>query len=217
LKFGEEYFENLEYSKRELLIRNHVLEALRWGSKVSYSNLLDGQGKAALDVGCAYGYAVDILRSLCYETYGVDISGYSVKKAKQLCSMDFLVCDMQKGLPFEKDTFDLLTCFEVLEHLTHPLSALENMFALCKGIMICTTPNRVVEKPVKKLVRDYDKTHISAKTQNEWEKYIKSLRPSYFRIEPFFDANLKAADKLLFFKSFKIPYFGLNLRILIKK
>jgi len=217
LQFGEEYFRNLKYSQKKRVIKRHILETLKWGSKTSNSNLLNGQGKTALDVGCAYGYAVDVLEKLGYDAYGVDISKYSVKKAKKSFSASFLVCDVQKGLPFQKDFFDLVTCFGVIEHLTYPLWAIKNMLTSCKGMIICTTPNRIVEKPVKKIIRDFDETHINVKTQKEWKRYIKNLNYSFFKVEPFLDASLRVKDKLLFFKSVKIPYFGLDLRILIKK
>jgi 2-polyprenyl-3-methyl-5-hydroxy-6-metoxy-1,4-benzoquinol methylase len=216
LQFEEEYFRNLRYSQRERLIRRQILENLKWGSRVAKSNLLDGHSKTALDVGCAYGYAVDILESLGYDACGVDVSNYSIKRAKKLYSADFLICDVQKSVPFKKDSFDLLTCFEVIEHLAYPLQAIRNMFASCKDVMICTTPNRVVEKPIKKVVRDFDETHVNVKTRDEWKRYIENLDSSFFKIETFFDASLRVRDKLLF-KSFKIPYFGLSLRILISK
>ncbi|HVP92746.1 MAG TPA: class I SAM-dependent methyltransferase [Acidobacteriota bacterium] len=216
MQFEEEYFRNLKYSQRESLIRRHILENLKWGSRVANLNLLNGLGKTALDVGCAYGYAVDILDSLGYDAYGVDISDYSIKRAKKLYPADFLISDVQKELPFRKDYFNLVTCFEVIEHLAYPLRAIRNMFDACKGVMICTTPNRTVEKPIKKVVRDFDETHVNVKTKDEWEKYLENLNCSFFKIETFFDASLRVRDKLLF-KSFKIPYFGLNLRILIRK
>jgi len=216
LQFGEEYFRNLKYSQREHLIRRHILENLNWASRAAKFNLLDGRGKTALDVGCAYGYAVDILGNLGYDACGVDVSSYSLKKAKKLYQADFIACDIQKGIPFKKDSFDLLTCFEVIEHVAYPLQAIGNMLDACRGVMICTTPNKTVERPIKKVVRDFDETHISVKTKDEWKKCIEKLSPSFFKIETFFDASLRARDKLLF-KSFKIPYFGLNLRILIRK
>jgi 2-polyprenyl-3-methyl-5-hydroxy-6-metoxy-1,4-benzoquinol methylase len=129
-----------------------------------------------------------------------------------------VVCDVQKNLPFKDRVFDVVTCFEVLEHLTNPLRAIRNMYDSCRHIMVCTTPNKAVDEPIKKLVKDFDKTHISLKTPSEWEEFIqKNLKCSIVKVETFFDANLRVADKLLFFKSFKIPHFGLDTRILIKK
>jgi hypothetical protein len=84
--------------------------------------------------------------------------------------------------------------------------------------MICTTPNKVVEKPVKKMVRDFDKTHISVGTPHEWKRDLsKMAKNDEVWVESFLDSTLRVSDKLLFFKSFRIPYLGLDTRILIRK
>lgn len=217
MQFEKEYFKNFKYSQREQLIKRYVTEVLKWASRVSSCDLLDGHGKTALDIGCAYGYAVDVLKSLGYNAFGIDISRYGIRKAK-VYATDVVVCDVQRTLPFKTRVFDLVTCFEVLEHLPRPLQAIKNMFNSCKHVMICTTPNKTVEKPIKKIVGDFDRTHISLKAPEEWEEYIKKcLDYSFVKVETFFDANLRVADKLLFFKSFKVPSFGLDTRILIKR
>jgi len=182
-------------------------------------DFFNGNGKTALAVGCGYGYEVDILTSFGYDACGIDISKFGIKKAKKSSLItDFVVCDVQNGIPFKDGVFDLLTCFGVLEHLNYPMRALKNMFAVCKDAIICTSPNRLVEKPLKQFTRDVDETHISVKSQKEWEQAInEKLDRNFLKIEPFFDASLRAAGKLLFFKSFKIPYFGLDFRILIRK
>ena len=219
LSFNEGYFRNRKYSYKECLIKKHFSEVLKWASKVSNVNFLCGKGKTALAVGCGYGYEVDVLQSLGYNACGVDISRYGVKKAKaRFLSTDFVVCDAQDGLPFKSNVFDLVTCFGVLEHLTNPSQALKNMFAACRDATICTTPNRLVEKPVKQIIKDFDETHINVKSRREWEKIIMAnLNHRFLKIEPFFDVSLRTASKLLFFKSFKTPYFGLDFRILIRK
>ena len=107
--------------------------------------------------------------SLGYETVGVDVSAWGTKQAKSILGSEFLVCDVQTPLPFEADKFDLVTCFDVLEHLPNPEKALSNMFDVCKGALVCTTPNKKVEKPIRKLMRDYDETHISVKSPADWQ------------------------------------------------
>jgi len=217
LSFDREYYKNVTYSHRGHLIKRHVLDVIKWGAKVSSENFLLGKGKTALDVGCAYGYGVEVLKSLGYNAYGTDISKYGIRIAKSFHPSEFLVSDVEGGLPFKENFFDLLICIDVIEHLKRPFQALKNMFACCRNTMLLTTPNRLVEKPIKKMLSDYDETHISVMTQNEWEKHIEALRPTFFRIEQFFDASLAVKGRLLLFKSFKMPCFGLNLRILIKK
>jgi 2-polyprenyl-3-methyl-5-hydroxy-6-metoxy-1,4-benzoquinol methylase len=219
LRYEKEYFEKTNYSQRGQLIMKHVAEVLRWGSKPSHINLLDGHGKTALDVGCAYGYGVTVLEMLGYDSCGVDISEYSVSQAKKANpDVDFAVCDAQVGLPFDVNAFDVVTCFEVLEHLSNPLRAIRNMLGSCRQVMIFTTPNRAVEKPVKKIVRDFDRTHVSGRTPQEWKSDLSKIAQiSEVRVESFLDSNLRVSNKLLFFKSFKIPYLGLDTRILIRK
>lgn len=182
MRFEEEYFQRVKYSQKEELVRRYVLETIKWGSKVSRQNLLSGLGKTALDVGCAYGYSINILELLGYKTYGVDISRYAIEKAKANCvncAGNFIVCDAQTNLPFKK-TFDLITCFDVLEHLENPLKAIKNMINLCKGALICTTPNKAVEKPIRSITKDYDKTHINVKFPSEWETCLRENFPDKF-------------------------------------
>jgi 2-polyprenyl-3-methyl-5-hydroxy-6-metoxy-1,4-benzoquinol methylase len=195
----------MRYSQRDELVRRYVLEIIKWGSKVSRRNLLSGLGKTALDVGCAYGYSTNLLESLGYKTYGVDISRHAIQKAKTNCAGKFIICDAQINLPFKKETFDLITCFDVLEHLEHPLKAIKNMINSCKGVLICTTPNKAVEKPIRKILRDYDKTHISVKFPSEWKRYLRENFPDKFvKVDVFYNLTLKVANRLLLFKSLKI-------------
>jgi SAM-dependent methyltransferase len=201
------------------VIKRHFLDVLKWASQCSDNDFFNGKGKTALAVGCGYGYEVGLLSSFGYDAYGIDISKFGVKKAKRShLETDFTICDVQKGLPFKDGVFDLLTCFGVLEHLNYPVRALKAMSAVCKDTIVCTSPNRLVEKSLKQLTRDVDETHINVKSKQEWEKAISMIpEKSLMKIEPFFDASLRVSGKLLFFKSFKVPYFGLDFRILIRK
>jgi 2-polyprenyl-3-methyl-5-hydroxy-6-metoxy-1,4-benzoquinol methylase len=217
LGFGQEYFDDRKYSLKAVLVGRHVLEVLRWASKGLHEDLLNGQNKKALDVGCAYGYTSKVLTDLDYDTCGVDISTYGTKQGKILGGRQFVVCDAQTSMPFTSGTFDLVTCFDVLEHLPFPEKALLSMFDVCKNILVCTTPNRKVEKPIRKLMNDYDETHINVKSPLQWEKCITDLLDyKAFKVESFYDLAIKFGKKL-FFKSFNIPSYGLTVRILIKK
>lgn len=217
MQFEQDYFTNRKYSLKEELVKRHVLEVIGWASKKSHSDLLSGQGRRALDVGCAYGYTSKVLADLGYETFGVDISAWGTRQAKKGCNADFLVCDAQTNVPFRKATFDLVTCFDVLEHLSHPEKALQSMLEACKGIIVCTTPNKKVEKTVRKILGDYDETHINVKSPLEWHECIRgNLDCAMFRVETFYDLAVKFAGKL-FFKSFNIPNYGLTVRIIVRK
>jgi 2-polyprenyl-3-methyl-5-hydroxy-6-metoxy-1,4-benzoquinol methylase len=128
LPFEETYFDKQKYSQKEQLVKRHVLAVLKWASKTTKESLLCGKGKRALDVGCAYGYTSQVLTKLGYETCALDISAWGTRQAKKGCGGEFLVCDAQSGLPFGSGVFDLVACFDVLEHLACPELALKSMF-----------------------------------------------------------------------------------------
>jgi 2-polyprenyl-3-methyl-5-hydroxy-6-metoxy-1,4-benzoquinol methylase len=217
LAFEHDYFNCRKYSLKAGLVERHVFEVLQWASKGTPEDLLTGKGKKALDVGCAYGFTTRILAGLGYDACGVDISTYGTKQGKNLGDSQFVVCDAQTNMPFTGETFDLVTCFDVLEHLIFPEKAVVNMFNVCKGTLVITTPNRKVEKPIRLLMRDYDETHISVKSPLQWENSITEILDyKAFKVESFYDLAVKLGRKL-FFKSIKIPTYGLTVRILIKK
>lgn len=216
MQFERSYYTNLAYSRRKKLLKRNFLEVIDWASKLSGFNLLNGKGKRALDVGCAYGYACEILKGNGYETYGIDISRWGAKKAKDNINGQFLICDAETRFPFKTKTFNLITCLDVLEHLDYPVLVLQNMLELCRGVLICTTPNRYVEKPIRTALRDFDKTHKNVKTPLEWKSIIeKRLGHTSFKVETFYDLTLKLGAKF-FFRSFKLPNLGLTTRIVVK-
>jgi 2-polyprenyl-3-methyl-5-hydroxy-6-metoxy-1,4-benzoquinol methylase len=205
----------MHYQHKEAHVKAHVLAVLQWASNECNIDLLSGRGRKALDVGCAYGYTSNVLSNLGYETTGIDVSTWSIKQAKNQTFCNFLVSDAQNSFPFPDETFDLVTCFDVLEHLPSPEQALSVMFAASRGAVVCTTPNKKVEKTVRKLTRDYDETHISAKSREDWRNCLKTL-DAKSRVVSYFDCPIQLGGKL-FFKSFSVPTFGLTVRIVIWK
>jgi len=215
LQFGKDYFDYLQYSGKEQIISSHISECLRWASKLTGINLLDGTGKSALDVGCALGFGVNLMHALGYNVVGTDVTSYGLLQGKETAKESlFVACDAQ-NLPF-KNKFDLVTCFEVLEHLERPLRALQTLYDSSSGLVLLTTPNRTFERVVKKILKGFDKTHINVKTPAEWEALIRAnLKCRFVKIQCFVDFSLKIGN-VSFYRSLKLP-FGMETRILICK
>jgi 2-polyprenyl-3-methyl-5-hydroxy-6-metoxy-1,4-benzoquinol methylase len=96
-----------------------------------------------LDVGCAYGFMLERMPD-SFEKFGVDVSEYAISIAKKrLPSAVFVISDAEKSLPFQEETFDVVICNDVLEHLENPAMALENIKKVLKkgGILYINTPN----------------------------------------------------------------------------
>jgi len=206
--YEQDYFSTRKYEQKKQLVERHILEVLKWASKTMNINLLNGVGKKALDVGCAYGYTSGVLAGLGYNVCGIDVSRWGIEQAKRFSRCQFLVCDVQTALPFTVEAFDLVTCFDVLEHLPSPEKALLGMFEACRDALIFTTPNKKVEKQIRKLMGDYDDTHVSAKSPPDWKGCItRNFAPKELRVAAFHDFALRFGDKL-FFKSFSVPTYG---------
>jgi len=176
--FEREYFEEGPYAKRggyevvEAWTKRFFLSLLRHleKSKIEYKN---GKGKRALDIGCAYGYVLEVLSDFGYEIYGMDISKYAIKKAKErLPQGTFSVYDIQKGVPF-KTKFDFITCIETLEHLRNPEISIKNCYGALNpnGVFLASTPHkRYWQRYVPLLPHTEDETHVNVRTAEEWER-----------------------------------------------
>ena len=84
-------------------------------------NLLSGR---SLDIGCGVGFVVDHLSRPPFQLnpFGIDVSDVSIAKAKsrleRFPNVDLRVqVARSMELPFEENSFALVTCFDVLEHL----------------------------------------------------------------------------------------------------
>jgi 2-polyprenyl-3-methyl-5-hydroxy-6-metoxy-1,4-benzoquinol methylase len=180
--FNKNYFENFsKYGEKEADVKLSYFEVLKWANKRASYDLFDGKGKKALDVGCGYGYVVDMLGSFGYSIFGVDVSSHALRWARAFLSrksrgVTLVLGDVQKPLPFNIK-FDLITCFEVLEHLSDPLSAIANIRDLLKpnGIVVARTPNKYAVYSRRFL--DRDSTHINVKSYAEWKKIFSELNP----------------------------------------
>ena len=95
-----------------------------------------------LDVGCAKGFVVQMLRDNGVDAWGVDISRYAIETAPESVR-EFLRVGSVLDLEFNDDSFDLVACLETLEHL-HPDRIDEAVRKLCRVTsdkLFLTTPS----------------------------------------------------------------------------
>ncbi len=115
-------------------------------------------GNSFLEVGSYRGYLLIAASLMGYQVSGIDLAQHT-QKIKSLCEkyhFDNRPVDLgTDGLPFPDNSFDLVTCSEVLEHLNfHPGKFfLEVSRVLRKGgRFIVTTPNLIRLNNVLKMV-----------------------------------------------------------------
>jgi len=121
-----------------------------------------------LDIGCAYGLFLAHARKY-YHTTGCDISAHAIAEARRrLPDEDIFQADIET-LSIDK-TFDVITCFDILEHVEKLDKAFEKTRMLLKdgGILVLTVP--VYDTFVGWIVGvlDRDETHIWKQSRNFW-------------------------------------------------
>ncbi len=96
-----------------------------------------------LDVGCGEGFIlVNFARNKVGKIYeGVDNSKTAIKLGKKMYpNLDIKVGDIY-NLPYKDNSFDLLICTEVLEHLKDPDKALAELRRVTKKYIAISVPN----------------------------------------------------------------------------
>jgi O-antigen biosynthesis protein len=101
-------------------------------------------GRRVLDLGCGAGYGTADLARVASSSVGVDLApeaiGYA---ARHFPGTRFLQCSAN-AVPFPSASFDLLTAFEVIEHLRDWRALLAEARRVLEpdGLLIVSTPNK---------------------------------------------------------------------------
>ena len=111
-----------------------------------YNEILDGFEKyrstgRLLDVGCGVGLFLEVAIARGWEVYGTEYS----ERAVEICESKGI--NMKRGALAAKDfgglEFDVVTSFEVIEHISNPQEDMREIITLMRkgGLFYCTTPN----------------------------------------------------------------------------
>lgn len=104
------------------------------------------KGKTVLDIACGEGYGCRLLAAEALQVTGVDIDEETIRRARQEypdSSIHFLTGSIT-SIPCPDNSFDLVTCFETLEHITEQEQALKEISRVLKpeGLLFISTPDK---------------------------------------------------------------------------
>ncbi len=103
-------------------------------------------GARVLDLGCGAGYGTAELAGRARSAIGIDLAPEAIAHAKAAYSranVSFVTASATK-LPFRGASFELVTAFEVIEHLTDWRALLAEARRLLRpsGVFLVSTPNK---------------------------------------------------------------------------
>ncbi len=125
--------------------RNPIQRLLLWNFFRNLANLISKQQAvdSILDVGCGEGFTLNRLREkgIGKKLEGVEYSEAAIELGKKTYPEIKISQGSIYDLPYKDNSFDLVLCTEVLEHLEEPEKALRELVRVSKKYLAISVPN----------------------------------------------------------------------------
>jgi SAM-dependent methyltransferase len=97
---------------------------------------------AILDIGCSSGAFLGTMRGELWKLHGIEMEAQTAAKARATTGAEVFVGDAVDA-PFAAESFDVITCFDLLEHVYQPRQFLMKVREWLKpgGIVYIALPN----------------------------------------------------------------------------
>ena len=137
----------------------HVHPSWRYQLRIAQATL--GKGIRWLDVGCAYGFLIEEAEKYSVEAIGTDISAYALRQHPPV--RDHLLQAEASCLPFQDSSLDVVSAFDLLEHLVDPVRALREWKRILRpdGLLFLSTPDPCT-------FNRKEPTHVSERPPSFW-------------------------------------------------
>ena len=162
----------------------HAINPLRLGWIESITNL---EGKRVLDVGCGGGILAESLSKAGATVTGIDLSTKALKVAElhQLESgttVRYRSISAEDLAKEEPQSYDVVTCMEMLEHVPDPSSVVQACAKLCKpgGHIFFSTLNRNPKSYLFAIIGAEYILQLLPKGTHQYEKFIKPSELAQF-------------------------------------
>jgi len=103
-------------------------------------------GDRILDVGFGLGYGMVRMAEKAAQLVGIEIDRRAVSRGKKLVKEVPLIIAVKhydgQTIPYDDNSFDVVTCVDVLEHIPDYVGLLQEMVRVSSRVVFVSTPNR---------------------------------------------------------------------------
>jgi SAM-dependent methyltransferase len=139
--YSERYY--VSYDSREQGYDGYVTEAENWRRtfRDRLGDLPATPGKL-LDVGAATGFFVEQARAVGWDAIGVEPSAWAADYARRELGVEVFTGTLE-SMKFGDQAFDVVTMWEVIEHLPDPMVTLDEIRRILRpgGRLVLSTPD----------------------------------------------------------------------------
>ena len=157
-----------------------------------------------LDVGTNIGTLPNLMSKADWKNvFGIDVTknaiGFGKKKYPKI-SKNLIAYNGEK-IPFKNNSFDVVTSFDVIEHIPKPSKILDEIYRVLKpnGIFIFQTPNKIINSCWETLQfnsLNWKKYHCSLQTPISLKKLLENSNFHEIIIEKFSISTKYNKDKV---------------------
>lgn len=135
-------------------------------------------GKDVLDIACGEGYGTALLAGKGGNVTGIDIAADVIEEAAKKYKGPGIqfITGLITGIPAAANSFDLITCFETLEHISEHETALTELKRVLRpgGMLIISSPDKANYSDKRSYHNPFHKKELYA---GEFKALIRKIFP----------------------------------------
>ena len=119
-----------------------------------FERFLAGRSGRLLDMGCGLGFFLKAMAPYAdWEAYGCEISPAAVRYARETLGLTRVACCRLEEADLPQSSFDIITMWDVIDHILRPDPLLRTCHALLRdgGMCFIRTPNVSIQVPRARL------------------------------------------------------------------
>ena len=141
---------------------------------------IEPHGARALDVGCGGGLLTEEVAAMGFAATGIDPSARSIEVAQRHAAQRNLRIEYRLGLgdnlPFENESFDVVFCCDVLEHVAEWDAVIREIARVLRrgGVLMYDTINRTFASKLRSILiaQEWKWTRYAPPDTHVWEMFI---------------------------------------------